>query len=568
MFAWISRPGAALRRLVGCSAPLLGLNGLPAHAARHPKDYSSVAEVKFVAEITDPLTRDRKLCKIKCVEGQWIGPLCEHKDDGGRFHPILRSCLLENVPSHVVLTYRNVTIQASQLLFPHEAVLQARCRELGMYKLRGAASLQCQNGKWSERVPHCVPTTVLTNFAPDSPPTILLRIPTGSASVEPGGELAVFPGSIVHLECLYSRRLGTPEWTWTAAHRQYLTGWAIASDERDWKYRLSVYYSKPADSGTFTCRTPAPEHADNSVTVRVAAVHCDPDRLASRDPALAVRSEGSRLGQTASFSCPTGYTIKGAATVTCTGSGHWSHPPPVCVPIRCPALVLSDPRMRLVELNNSYGGHAIFACTFGYTLDPRPGLMCESTGQWDRPLPRCKPILCKAMPVPKHGTVVESLPPETALRTAEAHAELAREPSTTSTTTSTTTTTPAPGDATGAPGKKKDTTPRQKLPPLGVGASLRYACHDRYQLIGEPSVVCTETGHWSHPAPTCKPRCPYPGEPANGRLQPVKFAYVPGDKITVSCNAGYVAPLEARPECRSNGTWSEPLPTCTIYSEV
>ena len=65
-----------------------------------------------------------------------------------------------------------------------------------------------------------------------------------------------------------------------------------------------------------------------------------------------------------------------------------------------------------------------------------------------------------------------------------------------------------------------------------------------------------------------KPRCPYPGEPANGRLQPVKFAYVPGDKITVSCNAGYVAPLEARPECRPNGTWSEPLPTCTIYSEV
>lgn len=52
--------------------------------------------------------------------------------------------------------------------------------------------------------------------------------------------------------------------------------------------------------------------------------------------------------------------------------------------------MLSDPRMRLVEVNNAYGGHAIFACTFGYTVDPRPGLMCESTGQWDRPLPRCK----------------------------------------------------------------------------------------------------------------------------------------------------------------------------------
>lgn len=43
-----------------------------------------MAEVKFVAEITDPLTRDRKLCKIKCVEGQWIGPLCEQKDGAWR----------------------------------------------------------------------------------------------------------------------------------------------------------------------------------------------------------------------------------------------------------------------------------------------------------------------------------------------------------------------------------------------------------------------------------------------------------------------------------------------------
>lgn len=115
-------------------------------------------------------------------------------------------------------------MQASQLLFPHEAVLLARCRELGMYKLLGSPSLQCQNGKWTERVPHCVPTTVLTNFAADSPPTILLRIPTGSASIEPSGEMAVFPGSIVHLECLYSRKMGNPEWSWTATHRQYLTG--------------------------------------------------------------------------------------------------------------------------------------------------------------------------------------------------------------------------------------------------------------------------------------------------------------------------------------------------------
>lgn len=61
-------------------------------------------------------------------------------------------------------------------------------------------------------------------LAEDAPPTILIRIPSGSASVEPGGELAVFPGSTVHLECLFSRRIGSPDWTWTSPLGQYLTG--------------------------------------------------------------------------------------------------------------------------------------------------------------------------------------------------------------------------------------------------------------------------------------------------------------------------------------------------------
>ncbi|KAF6201573.1 hypothetical protein GE061_003965, partial [Apolygus lucorum] len=58
----------------------------------------------------------------------------------------------------------------------------------------------------------------------DSPPTILVRLPSGSASSEPNGVLAVFPGSILHLECLFSRRVGSPEWSWTSKYRSYLTG--------------------------------------------------------------------------------------------------------------------------------------------------------------------------------------------------------------------------------------------------------------------------------------------------------------------------------------------------------
>lgn len=61
-------------------------------------------------------------------------------------------------------------------------------------------------------------------FLEDSPPSILIKIPSGSASIEPGGELVVFPGSTVHFECVFSRRLGSPDWTWTSPLGQYLTG--------------------------------------------------------------------------------------------------------------------------------------------------------------------------------------------------------------------------------------------------------------------------------------------------------------------------------------------------------
>jgi len=57
-----------------------------------------------------------------------------------------------------------VCIQTERLTFPHDAVVLARCREIGVYKLLGESALQCQNGAWNHRVPTCIPTTMLTNF--------------------------------------------------------------------------------------------------------------------------------------------------------------------------------------------------------------------------------------------------------------------------------------------------------------------------------------------------------------------------------------------------------------------
>lgn len=38
-----------------------------------------------------------------------------------------------------------------------------------------------------------------------------------------------------------------------------------------------------------------------------------------------------------------------------------------------------------------------------------------------------------------------------------------------------------------------------------VGDLISYACNDSFEMVGESSIVCTETGFWSHPPPFCLP---------------------------------------------------------------
>lgn len=73
------------------------------------------------------------------------------------------------------------------------------------------------------------PTYLQLNFLiylklDDSPPSIRIKIGIGSGAFEPSGVLAVLPTSTIHLDCMYPRRRGTPDWTWTGWFRQYYTG--------------------------------------------------------------------------------------------------------------------------------------------------------------------------------------------------------------------------------------------------------------------------------------------------------------------------------------------------------
>ncbi|KAM8714215.1 hypothetical protein ACLKA7_014366 [Drosophila subpalustris] len=487
------------------------------------QQFTEVSEIRFPGEI-GPMG-DRRLCKIRCVKGKWVGPLCatNEEDDNGnvKFQPLYKSCHVNRIPTHLLLSYRNISVNVGWDL-PHGHSLQARCQELGIYKLLGESRVLCSNGLWAPRMPSCVPTTTLTNYSEDSAPSIRVKIFNGSHSFEPSGVMAVPPHSTVQMDCMYPRVRGTPEWSWTSWYMQYSTGWSPAGEEKAVRYRLSIKNIENNDSGTFTCTSP--RGLTNSIAVVVATSTC-PQLMEPMAP-LRLRLEGNKLGQRALYECPEGFRLDGAWNATCLASGNWSSPTPTCHPIQCPRLVLDDPHLSLIELNTSAWGRAVFKCQWGFKLTGPALLDCEPTGVWSGPVPRCKVIQCVMPVAPLNGRI-------------------------------------------------GGTSLSQRR--LTVGALVTFSCNDGHTLVGESSIICTENGFWSHSPPFCKSQCPYPGDPPNGLIAPLKFNYDAGDYLSVQCRPGFIqiqtnedhttGPPE-RPKCQPDGKWSGPLPKCRSYEEV
>lgn len=61
----------------------------------------------------------------------------------------------------------------------------------------------------------------ITVFFPavEKPPTILFRHQLGPIAQSNDGRLIVYPGTIVHMECLWIRRFGTPKWVISHSYR-------------------------------------------------------------------------------------------------------------------------------------------------------------------------------------------------------------------------------------------------------------------------------------------------------------------------------------------------------------
>lgn len=248
-----------------CSLPDVKSLDANLDITRFRSDFSKISEVKFPGLI-GPLN-ERLICKIKCIDGNWVGPLCSNTSDG-RFQPILRECLYRNDHPLLAISFKNSSI-TKDTHFPHGSVLLSRCKHFGLYKLKGDNMLHCENGEWTPKLPECVPTTVVTNFTGDAPPTIQYTLLSGSAVVEHSGELHVFPDSTVRLDCVSPRALGDPDWSWTQALGQHHSAWSSEEGEKDTHYRLTLSKMSVRHSDQYTCTSPGGH--TNTVLIKVVS---------------------------------------------------------------------------------------------------------------------------------------------------------------------------------------------------------------------------------------------------------------------------------------------------------
>ncbi|KFV14807.1 Complement receptor type 2, partial [Pterocles gutturalis] len=102
----------------------------------------------------------------------------------------------------------------------------------------------------------------------------------------------------------------------------------------------------------------------------------------------------------------------------------------------------------------------------------------------------------------------------------------------------------------------------QTLDKFSWGATVYYSCKDGYELVGNVSIKCTESGAWSGPRPRCKAiGCKTP-EVQNGKVYNPQDTYKAGETLQFDCDAGYTTQDSYESRCQPGGTWDPPVLIC------
>ncbi|XP_066943300.1 sushi, von Willebrand factor type A, EGF and pentraxin domain-containing protein 1-like isoform X2 [Macrobrachium rosenbergii] len=481
---------------------------------------------------------------MKCVDGNWEGLRfpnscgADGADEEENFGN--RTCLWRKTEPNVVTFYNDQEITEEMVEFEPGAQLVSRCVDIGKYALVGDTHRRCVDGVWSGEKPVCFGLNQENDYSLDKAPTILFRNERGPMAQSNDGKLVVYPGTVLHLECLFMRRHGTPKWNVSLSSTvikgkkkrrknkmkggkgagkaknvgsmvPYPNGWANAPNrDMQLEYRLSIYKAAEKDSGAYACVTPT--GLKHTVTLDIKAVICKPIDELKKPEETNLKYEPTddvRMNTIVQFRCEPGSSLVGSPSIKCLPSANWSAPVPRCENIECPdpRVKLSDSRLRVTVLSRGVGGRVLFTCPKGYTTTGPSRAICLDNGQWSSPTPTCKEAKC-APPIPPENGMLS--------------------------------------------GKG----------PYHSGDVVEVKCNSNYMMEGQPMMVCQEDGQWSDEVPKCSLACTYPGTIISGTMSSIKFYYPINDDITYTCSSGFVLRGARSIVCKEGGQWSAPVPSC------
>ncbi|CAG2116797.1 unnamed protein product, partial [Medioppia subpectinata] len=396
----------------------------------------------------------RNTWTITCEDGGWIGRASKcGKKDNFTLHDIFvakkfeedmaalelrknNTCVYTNVDPNVWAFIGDQRIEEYTELSAGTQLI-IRCKDIGKYNLIGSKTRKCVYGEWDGDRPQCFGLSQENDYALEKPPTILFRHQLGPIAQSVDGKLIVYPGTILHLECLWKRKFGAPVWEWSHSFRKYNQDWTTESGrDSGLEFRLSIFHAQKEDSGLYTCRTP--NYHRHSVEIIVKPVHCS--ALVESD-GLKIISPSTKMNAKALFTCRPGMKLNGTDSAECLPSGNWSADTPTCIITECPDLTNStdititdnqtDPRSMLkTTMNGRYvevfcetpvipthgylqgdkiqrfrGGDIVqFTCDTGYMLEGNPIVICQENSRWSGPPPNCVPAC--TYPGTTHGGII------------------------------------------------------------------------------------------------------------------------------------------------------------------
>ncbi|XP_034471249.1 sushi, von Willebrand factor type A, EGF and pentraxin domain-containing protein 1 isoform X3 [Hippoglossus hippoglossus] len=213
-----------------------------------------------------------------------------------------------------------------------------------------------------------------------------------------------------------------------------------------------------------------------------------------------MKGDNFTYGSKVTFSCMSGFLPQVPYDFQCLVSLRWTGTPPVCHPVTCggpPNVGNADSRLD----TNTYLSKVKYTCAEGYRPLGSMEVVCEATGEWSRPLPRCVNVLCSEPPALRDAVTV---------------------------------------------GENYE-----------LGNKVHYVCKEGYTLIGPETRECLPSGQWSDSSAQCVPRSCGP-PPAIDHAEPYESHQLFGDTANYYCTDGYTAGNNSKMVCNAQGVWAPP----------